>query len=197
MQVERKNLIVFVGPEGSGKSDASKWCEKNSNNCIRISTGDILRDFEKNDKTELGDDCRKMFAQHKYLSPIKMLAVIEKRFKEEDVEKSDGIFLDGGLRTVTETLGFNAMLKRTGIDFSTQVIFLRVPWWQCADRLLSENGRKRDDDTPEGWLKRMRKFSRKLNRRTSIIRDRWPLHIIDGNRPKEEVFEDISRRINL
>jgi len=189
---EKISLIAFTGAEGSGKSTQAKSLAKLLDYPY-ISTGDMLREVAKNDPSELGDICRKMFQDHIYLSPQKILAVLNKRLQQKDINY--GVILDGGFRTVEETECFSEMLKETGRNFSVNVVHLRVPLWQCADRLMGEGGRKREDDTPEGWLKRVNEFNIGLGVRMSIIRNRWSLHIIDGNKPEQEISQNIRRRI--
>lgn len=193
MQNEKEiPIIAFIGAEGSGKSTQAK------NLAIRlnlpyVSTGNMLRDAAENDTTELGDACRKMFEQHNYLPAEKLLEVVGKRLKKDDIDK--GVVLDGGFRTLEETINFPEMLLKTGKDFSVRVFFLKVPYWKCAERLMGENGRKRADDTPTAWLSRMKEFNTNLGERMSLIRKRWSLQTIDGGETEEEVEKDIWEKI--
>jgi adenylate kinase len=191
---EKIPIIAFIGAEGSGKSTQAK------NLAIRlnlpyVSTGNMLRDAAENDTTELGDACRKMFEQHNYLPAEKLLEVVGKRLKKDDIDK--GVVLDGGFRTLEETVNFPEMLLRTGKDFSVRVFFLKVPYWKCAERLMGENGRKRADDTPEAWLSRMKEFNTDLQKRVSIIRTRWSLDTINGSGIEEEVKNNIWKKMQI
>jgi adenylate kinase family enzyme len=153
----------------------------------------MLREAAKNDESELGDACRKMFEKHDYLPAEKLLEVVGKRLKRDDIDK--GVVLDGGFRTFKETENFPEILSRTGKNFSVRVFFLKVPYWKCAERLMGENGRKRADDTPEAWLSRMKEFNTDLQKRISIIRTHWSLKIIDGNKTEEEVAENLWNKL--
>lgn len=190
--IEKIPIIAFTGPEGSGKSTQAKLLSK-SLDLPYVSTGDMLRDAAKNDKSELGDDCRKIFEQHIYLSPKKLLEVVGKRFKNEDIDK--GVVLDGGFRTVEETKYFSEMLEKTGKKFFVIVKFLKVPYWICAERLMGENGRKGSDDTLEAVLNRMKEFNTGLGERMSLIRNEWSLQIINGNRTEEEIAAELLESI--
>jgi len=189
---EKIPIIAFTGPEGSGKSTQARDMAKRLN-LPYVSTGDMLREAAKNDDSELGDACRKMFEEHVYLSPTKLLEVVGKRLKNDDVDK--GVVLDGGFRTVEETQNFSRMLESTGKDFLVKVLFLRVPMWQCAQRLMGEGGRKREDDTPEAWLRRMGEFNSGLGTRMSMIRREWSLEIVNGNKTEAEVTKDLAARV--
>jgi len=189
---EKIPIIAFTGAEGSGKSTQAKNLAKRLN-LPYVSTGNMLRDAAENDTTELGDACRKMFERHNYLPAEKLLEVVGKRLKKDDIDK--GVILDGGFRTLEETENFPEMLLRTGKDFSVRVFFLKVPYWKCAERLMGENGRKRADDTPTAWLSRMKEFNTGLGERMSLIRNRWSLQTIDGGETEEEVGKDIWEKI--
>lgn len=187
------NIITLTGPEGSGKSTQGKVLAV-KRAVPFISTGDMLRERAANDwTTSLGAECRQMFADHVYLAPRRMLEVIADRLKREDILR--GVVLDGGFRTVEETELFGEMLESTGKNFAVEVIFLKVPGWVCAQRLMGEGGRKRVDDTPEGWLRRMGEFNNGLGRRMSIIRNRWSLEIVNANKSAKEVGEEIIKRL--
>jgi adenylate kinase len=190
---EKINLVAVVGMEGSGKSTVADSVVKTLGYQY-VSTGGMLRDAEKNDNGPLGEACRKMFKEHVYLSPKILLEVVKERLKKSDIDK--GVVLDGGFRTLEETEKFSNMLVETGKDFSVKVFYLRVSRWKCLDRLLGENGRKRNDDTLDGILKRVREFDKDLGKRMSFIRSNFSLEIIDGDQSKEEVQQDILERLN-
>lgn len=184
--IERVPLLAFTGPEGSGKTTQAKLLAQTLG-LPYASTGDIIRAAADNDSTELGDACREMFARHNYLSPLLLLKILAKRLQEDDARC--GIVLDGGFRTVEETEKFQSMLEETQRDFSVMVIYLRIPGWEGIQRALA--GRRRPDDTSEALLSRLSSFYTGLGERMSFIRKKWPLFIINGRRPIEEINQEI------
>ena len=130
-----KEIVNFIGPEGSGKSTAAKGLSELSHKPY-VSVGDMLRYVAKNDQTELGDECRDMFEHHRYMEPLTLLKILGEGFKNEIYE--DGFILDGGLRTVEETLGFWEMLEEAGRKMDMTVVHIRIPGWLGIERLTGE-----------------------------------------------------------
>ncbi len=98
-----QRIILFIGPEGSGKTTIAKQLAKEGGRPY-ITTGDIIRDLAANDTGFLGEECREMFATHTYLAGDTLLKILTGRFAREDT--LDGFVLDGGLRTLEETKDF-------------------------------------------------------------------------------------------
>lgn len=186
--MERIPLYAFAGPEGSGKSTQAKLLASRLD-LPYISTGDMIRDAAANDPTELGDACRKMFAEHNYLPGPLLLKIVAKRLGRRDVER--GLVLDGGFRTLEETKNFASVIAETRKDFAIKVIFLRVPGWQSIGRMLDGN-RGRTDDTLPASLSRLKSFYTDLGKRMSVIRENYEfVMIIANNRSVEEVGKEV------
>lgn len=164
-----KRIIDFMGPEGSGKTYHAINLANQSGKPY-ISVGDILRDIAKTDSSELGKKVRDMFEKHVYLDPETLLLIQEKYFSELCGIKN-GFILDGGLRSVEETIGFPEVLKKAHLKMPVDVIHLRIPGWMSFERLGSENGRKREDDTLEGVLSRLSNYYKNLAIRASTIQN--------------------------
>ncbi len=191
-----KRIILFIGPEGAGKSSIAKRLGEEFG-VLCISTGSIIRDL-KYDRGPLGDECRAMFKAKGYLSGASLLRIVASRFGQEDI--ANGCILDGGLRTVEETQGFQAMLESVDRAMALTVVHLRIPAWMSFERLVwGPSARKREDDTMEGVLSRLSNFYFQLNERVGIIKKQpnWNLVHIDATGPIDEVYEEVCRKLSL
>lgn len=187
-----KQIIIFMGPEGSGKTTIAKQIADISGKPY-ISTGDIIRDLAANDQGELGDACRKMFSENAYLDPQMLLDIVNNRLKQEDTR--GGFIMDGGLRTTDETRDFPNTLKTVGREMPVTVVQLKIPGWMSFDRLLGK--RKRSDDTVEGITRRLSKYYLELGQRASLIENHknWRLIHVDATFDTEVVFESVKIKL--
>jgi adenylate kinase len=192
----KNQIIVFIGPEGSGKTDNAKKLAAAFDKKY-LTTGGAIRDLAATDLGPLGDECRAMFAENKYLAGPTLLKVVGKRLENPDTV--NGFILDGGLRTVAETEGFRKMLIGAGRDLPVTVVYLYIPIWTSFERLLTgSNARKRKDangagDTREGITKRLAEFYSQLNNRLDIIEGEkgWNLVRVDATPTFDEVFANM------
>lgn len=190
-----RRIIVFIGPEGSGKTTMAKRLAAASNKPY-ITTGDIIRDLAANDQGTLGDECRKMFADRRYLDGDTLLKILTHRFVQADV--NSGFVLDGGLRTLGETIGFQAILEQSGNTAPLVVIHMRIPAWMSLERLaLGKFARKRNDDTVDGILSRLSKFYFQLAQRSSVMQKNWQIVHIDALAAPEEVYQHICKALEV
>src|SRR3989339_341799 len=186
-----QEIIVFVGPEGAGKTTQAKKLAQDSGS-LYLTTGEILRDLAANDNGPLGDRCRAMFAAHEYLDGETLLQVLKHRLNRRDT--ANGFILDGGLRTLPETTNFQSVLEEAGRAFPVTVIHLRIPGWLSFERLvLGEEARKRVDDTYEGVAGRLAKYYYQLNERIGTIEKQpsWKLVHFNATESVDQVYEAV------
>ena len=178
-------IVIFIGPEGSGKSTIAKILAAESG-LPYISTGDRLRYLKEHDKTALGDEIRAMFEGHGYLSGESLLKAMKGRYAEEDTEH--GFVLDGALRTQEEIDQFSEVLKDVSRQLPIEVIYLDVPEDVSVVRLLK---RGREDDTEVGIRTRLSTYNRGLGKRLESIGN-WPnctVHRVDASVDKDSVYK--------
>jgi adenylate kinase family enzyme len=197
MPICTKENIAFIGREGSGKStqahELAKYLDKPC-----ISTGEILRELAKNDQGLWGKACRDMFEKSVYLDGQMLIDILVDRLSQKDCQ--DGFILDGGLRTLKETIIFKDMLVSAGRDYPLMVIHLRLPGWKSIDRLVTgESARGRSDDTIEAVLARLTKYQYQLVERIKVIKSTngWQILNIDAQPGQQSVFNEIIEKLKL
>jgi adenylate kinase len=187
-----RSIIIFIGPEGSGKTSQAERLAQSSSLPV-ISTGNEIRRLAKSDEGPLGEECREMFAKDTYLSGETLMKILGDRLKKEDTK--DGFILDGGLRTLEETVGFADMIaKAKRDDLPIVVFYLKIPNQESLRRLVhGEKARKRDRDTEDGVKSRLNNFYLNLEDRLKEIRKFAELVEIDALKPKDDVYEELCR----
>ena len=160
-----QNVVVFVGPEGSGKTSQAKLFAEQIG-LPYFTYGDVFRDAAKNDQTELGAEFMRPFLKHDYVK----LAVLEKLISRElrKEEYQNGVVIDGDLRLEGETELLVSLLSLAGIENpNITVFYLRIPGWKAFERTVV---RGRADDTVEGMMGRLGAFYTGLGQRSSELR---------------------------
>jgi adenylate kinase family enzyme len=191
-----RRIIIFFGPEGSGKTENAKLLSVASGK-LYLSTSKMLHDVADNDSGYLGKAVKKMFDKGVYLKGEPFLEILSKRLLEEDT--INGCIADGCLRTVEETVGFEEMLIKVGRNFPLTVIYLKIPVEVSLERILTgEHARKRPGDTPEKLESRLADFNFRLDERLNIIKNNpnWNFIEIDATPPLATVFGKVCEAVS-
>lgn len=186
-----KRIYIFIGPEGAGKSTQSQMLATELG-LPRVATGDVLRHIQEKDKGDLGKKVKKMFMDNGYLVADLILRIMGEQLRESVY--SQGVVLDGSLRTYDEVMHFDAMLQRLNLQLPVVVLYLTIPKNESIKRLTY--GRKRLDDIIGSVTTRLSHFHERLDERLAIIEKKYQLISIDGMKSKDTVHEEIMEKIS-
>jgi len=185
------NIVIFGAP-GCGKGTQSELIIKKYQ-LYHISTGNVLR-TEMEKQTELGQ-LAKEYVQKGQLVPddliIKMLADI---LKSNPKEK--GFIFDGFPRTIAQGESLDQLLRDTNKSI-TAVLNLDVEEEILVDRLLKRGEvQGRSDDTLETIQKRLEVYKTQTEPLIAYYKKQGKLFVIKGNKPVEDVFENIKETLD-
>lgn len=189
-----RQIVNFMGPEGSGKTTMAKRLAVITDKPF-ITFGDIFRDLAKNDPGPHGDECRALFAEHRYMKPEILFEIISERFKQEDL--ADGFVVDGAMRTVGEIENFQKMLETSGRVMPLTSVLLRIPGWMGADRIQNAHRNRPTEDSVDGIIGRMSKYYYQLSERVKLIKEQpdWQLLQVNGIGEVDEVFKRVCEAL--
>ena len=185
-------IIIFMGPEGCGKSVISKKLAEASGLPI-VPFGDTFRGLAKTDLGPWGEECREMIRQHRYMKPEILFQIMPDLFRRKEL--ANGFIVDGAMRSYYETLHFQEVLKETNRAMPVTNVFLRIPAWIGMDRIVTNNNARGrpTDDTVTGTLSRLSEYYKELAKRASFLRNHpdWKFIHIDGRKSEDQMFSDV------
>lgn len=173
--------ILFVGPQGSGKSTQAKLLGKFLKIPV-ISTGEIFRIIKEQD-TEGGRRIKQIYDTGKLIDDVTTASLVKKRLAEEDCQ--NGFILDGYPRNLEQVRLFNP-----GFD---KVIHLKLSDEEATKRLLA---RGREDDTPELISERLKIYHQETDPVLNYYQSRGLLIEVNGEGKIEEIRQKIRDQIN-
>lgn len=133
-----RNIILFMGGPGSGKSTQAKLiCQKRAD-CVHISAGDLVRDIIKEASNPLAKDCQGYMEKGELLPDNLIKEILSTHIATLDKEKT--ILLDGYLRTIEQ---WEAFQKEFGQPQA--VIHLDLSEEEMKNRLLHREENRLDD----------------------------------------------------
>jgi len=181
------NIVIFGAP-GCGKGTQSELIIEKYQ-LYHISTGNVLR-TEMEKQTELGKLAQE-YVQKGNLVPddliIKMLADILKSNPDEK-----GFIFDGFPRTLPQGEALDQLLRDADKSI-TAVLNLDVEEEMLIDRLVKRGEiQGRSDDTPETIRKRLEVYKAQTKPLIAYYKKQGKLFTVKGNKPVEDVFENIK-----
>lgn len=212
--------LAILGPQGSGKgTQAEKLAQKYG--LLHIETGKILREWAKSDHP-LAGKIREMMNSGQLVADNILGQVITEHITQEGIK--EGIIFDGTPRNLIQYELIDKLLAGFGTKLN-KVILLKISVEESIKRMsnrricpncgevynLISNPPKiegkcdfcqsvlvqREDDKPEIIVKRQAKFNEMTTPVINKARGEGILEEIDGERPIEIIFEDITTKLSL
>lgn len=173
--------ILFIGPQGSGKSTQGKLLAQHLN-IPYLSTGEIFRNLSEEDSGE-GKRIRQILSEGKLVDDATTSEIVKKKLSESDFK--DNFILDGYPRTLEQLNSFDP-----GFD---KVVYLKVPQEELIQRLLQ---RGREDDTLELIKTRLELYFAQTEPILDHFRQTGILVEIDGIGTVDQIQTKISQSVN-
>jgi adenylate kinase len=182
-----KKLFLIIGAPGSGKTtDAELIAERNGEEIVHYSTGNLLRD-EVASGSELGQTIDS-YVSKGLLCPLDI--VLNTVVKAINESPKDNILIDGFPRSEEQMTSLDEMLKNeSGIELAS-VIEVVVSEETAKDRVL---GRARGaDDNVEVFNNRMKVYTEPLNAIQNFYEAQGVLKKISGEASIEEIVAEME-----
>jgi adenylate kinase len=167
--------VLMLAPPGGGKGTQGARIA-DALGVEHVSSGELLREAVAQD-TPLGRSVGEYLKAGK-LAPDDLVTQALKPI----LESRDGYVLDGFPRTLKQT---------DDLEFDA-VVYLDVPDRVITERLLA---RGREDDQRDVIAERLRQYVEDTEPLIEHYRDQGVLIRVDGDRPVEEITEDVLARL--
>ncbi len=172
--------IIFLGPQGSGKSTQAKMLAENLN-IPYIEMGQLLRDkMNANDQDAI--EIRKDMQTGNLVPNEITVRTLNQRIAEHDCQ--NGFILDGYPRNEVQI-----QKLPEGID---KVLYINIPDEEAISRLSK---RERTDDTPKLIKTRLDVFHSETEPLLSYFKEKGILAEIDGSGSIDKVQEEIRKLV--
>jgi len=187
-----KKLFLIIGAPGSGKTtDAQIIAERNSDEIVHYSTGEMLRQ-EVASGSELGKEIESYISKGA-LVPLKI--VIDTIVNAVKNAPREIVLIDGFPRSTEQMEALDEILKNEKDVELASVIEVRVSEDVAKERILGraeEAEVKRSDDSEEVFYDRMKIYLEPLPAIEEFYREKGLLKIIDGERPIEPIVDEME-----
>ncbi len=183
-----KDVIVFLGMPGSGKSTQAGFLSVNKK-YTKFVTGDIIRNTLKK-KTKLAKTIKKIVDVGD-LIPFEVSADL--LFTEIKEHKSKKILIDGFPRQIEQAYILDYFLYAKEYNLRA-VLYIDISKKESYKRLLQ---RKRKDDTKKVIKERINVFRKEITPVLERYKQKGLLVEINGEQTIEEVYSEIIKKLKM
>ncbi|MGH7483773.1 MAG: adenylate kinase, partial [Longimicrobiales bacterium] len=210
--------LILLGAPGAGKGTQGERLVA-SRGLIRISTGDLLRDAVRQG-TALGAEARTYMDRGELVPDSVILGLVREVMRDGGAA---GYVFDGFPRTIRQARGLDELLAELGQTLDA-VVLVQVPDDVLVERLSgrrscgtcgavhniyldppSVEGRcdrcggalvERSDDEPATVRRRLEVYEEQTRPLIDYYRNSGvPFHVVDGDRPVEQVHADLEKTL--
>lgn len=190
--------IVIYGPEGSGKGTQAKLLAEELQLPL-YTTGDLVREAAQKDKTAIGDLCRKVLSEGKYLPDKDVGLLVSNKLKS--VEAKNGFILDGFPRTAGQAEFLQQTAKEAGFKLD-KLIYLNLKDEESIKRLAKRkrilfSGSKILHDDPERVKQRLAVYRTNEKEVLAFYKKLNLVLEVDAQQTIRKVFDDIVSGLHL
>lgn len=217
------NVIVFVGPPGSGKGSVASYIENIDSSFRQISTGHLLRK-EIESKSELSVSIQKTIASGQLVSDDVVAGLLSKEISTFSSVVTS-VILDGYPRTVHQAEILEKFIKKTGFNLKNVVEFKindgliisrlekRISCSGCGAVFHLENNPPsvkdvcdycgstplvvRSDDQPDVIRQRLKGYHEKSSLLVSYYQEKGLLSFVDASQDLSCVRSEVCELLNV
>lgn len=171
--------IIFLGPQGSGKSTQARLLSEELN-LPYIEMGQIFRDLAKED-SEVGKKIKESIDAGNLVPDEIAISVLEEKINQPESE--NGFILDGYPRNQAQLDGL-----KTEVD---KVFYVKVSDVESIKRLAA---RGRHDDTDEALKRRLEIYHGDTEPLLAFFKEKGILEEINGDRPIEVISKELIEK---
>ena len=181
------DLLIFLGPPGSGKGTQAQILTKKLN-YLHISIGDLLRE-NISTQTDLGKLASKYVSSGELVPDDLIIDLVNLSIVDLQSKKSSykGVILDGFPRTINQAVALENKIKELNV-FIKSVVYLDISDEKILSRLLN---RGRDDDEPELIKNRLDVYRNQTEPLLVFYDERKLLNSINGDQELDDVNNNI------
>ena len=186
--MSKPQVIFVMGGPGAGKGTQCAKLVKELG-FATFSTGDLLRGVVKEQKAEGWEQLAADMKEGKLISSERVLFYLKDAIMKSDNKK---ILVDGYPRKQENMDVWDKVMK--DVVEVKAALFFDCPAEEMKKRILGR-GQGRADDNEKTILKRIDVFDKETRPLAPIFEKQGILIRIDCNRTREEIFEDIKKKL--